>query len=194
MPGFKSFLLSCSALIALIQSAACNPLNPSPPKSNLCTLPVISLPASFSSSSSSSSSSSLLLPTTQNLTIDHTTWAISPSLALAITICNWEPSPATILATLSAALAAIGKKSAAQLVEKKFVQRSDNKYNTLYFEIGPGWERKVLTWADVGEVLNTERGLPRFFEETGSWHTIYFGVVHKERGVLGQGSVRRWWQ
>ena len=132
-----------------------------------------------------------------NLTISYEKWPINPSLTLALTICNWEPSPATILSVLSAALAAIGKKRADAVLEEKFVQRSDNKYNTLYFEIGPvrGWGgRKVLTWRDVGEVLGEERGLVRFFRETRLWHTVYFAMVDKDRGVLGEGAVRRWWQ
>lgn len=133
-----------------------------------------------------------------NLTIDHTSWTLTPTLSLALTICNWEPAPATIRAVLAAAAQTAGKRPADALVEKKWVVRSDNKYNTLYFEIGPqqgaGGQRKLLTWGDVGAVLGERRGLVRFFEETGNWHTVYFAVVDKGRGVLGEGAVRRWWQ
>lgn len=121
------------------------------------------------------------------------TWTISDTLHLAVTICNWEPDPVTILAVLAAAESAIGKKSATALLEKRFVQKSSNKYNTLLLEIGPhSWERSI-TWGDVGEVLG-KNGLVKFYEETGQWHTIYFDIVDKERGPLGRGAVRRWWQ
>ena len=122
------------------------------------------------------------------------TWRISDTLFLAITICNWAPDPATIVAVLSAAALTVGKKPATALLEKKFTQRSDNKYNTLYFEIGPGYvEQKRLTWGVVGEILG-ENGLGKFFETTRQWHTIYFGVVDVREGQLGEGAVRRWWQ
>ena len=130
-----------------------------------------------------------------NLTIDHTSWTLTPTLSLALTICNWEPSPATIRAVLASAAQTAGKRPADAFVEKKWVVRSDNKYNTLYFEIGPQFAgQRKLTWRDVGEVLGEGRGLVRFFEETGYWHTVYFTVVDKAKGVLGEGAVRRWWQ
>ena len=125
---------------------------------------------------------------------DTGTWRISETLLLAITICNWAPDPATIAAVLSAAATTVGKKPSTALLGKKFTQRSDNKYNTLYFEIGPGYvEPKRLTWGVVGEVLG-ENGLGKFFETTQQWHTIYFGVVDATQGQLGEGAVRRWWQ
>ena len=125
--------------------------------------------------------------------IDRMTWTISDTLSLALVICNWMPSPETIEAVLAAAATSIGKKPAAGLLERKFVQRSDNKYNTLYFEISPGYIYKRLTWGDVGEVLG-EHGLPKFFRTTRYWHTVYFDVIHTTRGEIGHGAVRRWWQ
>lgn len=124
---------------------------------------------------------------------DKQTWRISESLSLALTICNWEPDPATIQAVLAAAAVTAGKKPATTLLEKKFTQRSDNKYNTLYFEISPGFIYRRLSWGVVGEVLG-ENGLPRFFETTQQWHTVYFDVMHAREGQLGDGAVRRWWQ
>ena len=124
---------------------------------------------------------------------DDMTWHISDTLSLVLTICNWEPGPKTIRAVLAAADTAIGKKAAAGLLDQKFTQKSDNKYNTLLFEITPGHIYKRLTWGDVGEVLG-ENGLPKFYETTSLWHTIYFDVMHTTRGELGQGAVRRWWQ
>jgi len=125
--------------------------------------------------------------------IDHMTWTISDTLSLAVTICNWQPDPVTILAVLAAAETTAGKKPATGLLEQKFTLKSDNKYNTLLFEISPGYVNKRLTWSDVGEVLG-EKGLLKFYETTGQWHTVYFDVVHTTRGFLGQGAVRRWWQ
>ena len=125
--------------------------------------------------------------------IDRMTWTISDTLSLALVICNWEPNPATIQAVLAAAATSIGKKPAAGLLERKFVQKSNNRRNTLYFEITPGYIYKRLTWGDVGEVLG-EHGLPKFFETTRQWHTVYFDVIHATRGELGEGAVRRWWQ
>ncbi|KAI4199413.1 MAG: hypothetical protein LQ350_004638 [Teloschistes chrysophthalmus] len=127
------------------------------------------------------------------VTIDHTVWSISNTLALHVTICNWETNPATILEVLEAAESAVGKKPAAGLLQGKFTQKSKNKFNKLYFEITPGFIEKLLTWGDVGEVLG-ENGLRKFFLTTLEWHTIYFDVMHTERGKLGYGSVRRWWQ
>ena len=122
------------------------------------------------------------------------TWRISETLSLAITICNWTPDPSTIQAVLLAAAATVGKKPATALLEENFVQKSNNRYNTLYFEIGPGdGEEKRLTWGVVGEVLGLE-GLVKFFETTQQWHTMYFHVIHATEGYLGSGAVRRWWQ
>lgn len=128
-----------------------------------------------------------------DLTIDHMTWRISDTLSLAVTICNWGPDPATILKVLAAADTAVGKKLAAGLLDRKFTQKSDNKFNTLLFEITPGHIYRHLTWGDVGEVLG-ENGLPKFYHVTEQWHTIYFAVLHTTRGELGNGAVRRWWQ
>lgn len=125
--------------------------------------------------------------------IDHTTWKISNTISLAITICNWEPSPSTIAAVLLAAATAVSKKPAAGLLEEKFIQRSGNKYNNLYFEISPGYIYRRLTWGDVEKVLG-ENGLLKFYEATNQWHTVYFDMFHTTRGELGKGAVRRWWQ
>jgi len=125
--------------------------------------------------------------------IDHMTWTISATLSLPVTICNWSPDPVTILAVLAAAESTAGKKPATGLLSQTFVQKSTNKYNTLLFEIGPHNFEKFLTWGDVAEVLG-ENGLPKFYEETGQWHTVYFDIVHKEKASLGRGAVRRWWQ
>ncbi|KAL8667325.1 MAG: hypothetical protein Q9202_000899 [Teloschistes flavicans] len=127
------------------------------------------------------------------VSINHGKWYISDTLSLDVTICNWEPDPATILAVLAAAELAIGKKPAGGLLQEKFTQKSNNKFNTLLFEITPGFIEKLLTWGDVGEVLG-EHGLRDFFETTHNWHTIYFDVTHATRGKLGYGAVRRWWQ
>ena len=124
---------------------------------------------------------------------DKTTWTISDTLSLALTICNWEPDPKKIQAVLEAAAQAVGKKPATTLLEKKFTQKSNNKYNTLLFEITPGYVDKRLTWGDVGEVLG-DNGLTTFFETTQQWHTVYFDVMHVTKGQLGNGAVRRWWQ
>ena len=121
-----------------------------------------------------------------------TTWKISDTLSLDITVCNWAPDPDTILVVLAAADTTVGKKPSATLLEKKFMQKSNNKYNTLYFEIRPGYTEKRLTWGDVAEVLG-ENGLVKFYTTTQYWHTIYFDVMHTTRGELGSGAVRRWW-
>ena len=121
------------------------------------------------------------------------TWKINDNLSLALTVCNWQLSPETILAVLAAAEVAVGKKPGAGLLDKKFTQRSDNKYNTLHFEIRPDYTNKRLTWGDVGEVLG-ENGLSKFYTTTNAWHTAYFDVVHTTKGELGSGAVRRWWQ
>ncbi|KAL8718686.1 MAG: hypothetical protein Q9225_004205 [Loekoesia sp. 1 TL-2023] len=105
--------------------------------------------------------------------VDKMTWSISNTVFLALTICNWEPDPKTIQAVLATADTAVGKKPAAGLLEQKFTQKSDNKYNTLLFEITPGYIYKRLTWGDVAEVLGPN-GLPKFYETTQQWHTVYF--------------------
>ena len=130
---------------------------------------------------------------TRRVSIDHGSWKISDTMTLGITICNWEPDPATIQAVLIAALAAVGKKPAAGLLERKFTQRSNNRYNTLLFEISSHYIHNQLTWGDVGEVVG-EHGLLEFFQTTQRWNTVYFTLVHATRGELGNGAVRRWWQ
>lgn len=123
----------------------------------------------------------------------ETTWTISDTpLSLVLHVCNWEINPDVILVVLEAAATTVGKKPAAVLLDQKFTQRSNNKYNTLYFEIGPEYFDKKLTWGDVGDVLG-ENGLHKFYEETEQWKTVYFTVVHTTKGELGQGAVRRWW-
>ena len=180
---FLSTLHYACILTIFWRIVSCSPIQQPPLLANNACARIDLLPLSLS-----------LPPHPPNLTIDHTTWSITPTLSLAITICNWQPSPTTILAVLSAANTAAGKKPADLLLEKTFVQRSDNKYNTLYFEIGPGiGGDKKLRWADVGDVLG-EDGLVKFFRETRMWHTVYFDVVDSARGVVGEGAVRRWWQ
>ncbi len=152
----------------------------------------INLPQPFNNSLLAGHGSSSSNPW-RDVGIDHMTWTISDTLSLAVTICNWQPDPATILAVLAAADSTVGKKPATGLLAQKFTLKSDNKYNTLLFEIGPGYVEKRLTWSDVEEVLG-ENGLSKFYETTGQWHTVYFDVVHTTRGFLGQGAVRRWWQ
>ena len=92
---------------------------------------------------------------THHVSIDRGTWKISDTMSLALTICNWEPDPATIQAVLISALAAVGKKPAAGLVDRTFTQKSNNRYNTLLFEISPRYDHHQLTWGDVGEVLGS---------------------------------------
>ena len=125
--------------------------------------------------------------------IDRMTWQISETLSLALVICNWEPDPNTIQAVLRAAEMAVGKKPAAERLDRKFTQKSNNRYNTLLFEISSDYTDKRLTWGDVGEVLG-ENGLLTFYVTPQLWHTVYFDVVHTTRGELGHGAVRRWWQ
>lgn len=123
----------------------------------------------------------------------ETTWPISNTpLSLVLHVCNWELNPDIILVVLEAAATTVGKKPATTFLDKKFTQRSHNRYNTLYFEIGPGYVDRKLTWGDVGEVLG-EEGLQRFYEEMEEWNTVYFTVMHGSRGELGRGAVRRWW-
>ena len=124
---------------------------------------------------------------------EKTTWKISDTMSLDIVVCNWEPDPDTILVVLAAAETTVGKKPGATRLDKKFTQRSNNKYNTLYFEIRPDYGVPRLTWGDVAEVLG-EDGLVKFYTTTNYWHTIYFNVKHTTRGELGSGAVRRWWQ
>ena len=122
------------------------------------------------------------------------TWRISNTLFLAMTICSWTPDPATIVDVLEAAATIAGKKPATALLEEKFVQTSKNKYNKLYFEIGPGeTEGSYLTWGEVAQVVGVN-GLRKYYETTGHWNTIYFDVMHTKEGMLGEGAVRRWWQ
>ena len=130
---------------------------------------------------------------THHVSIDRGTWKISDTMSLALSICNWEPDPATIQTVLIAASAAVGKKPAAGLLDRTFTQKSNNRYNTLLFEISPRYTNYQLTWGDVGEVLG-EHGLLEFYETTLKWNTIYFTLIHATRGELGRGAVRRWWQ
>ncbi|KAL8785613.1 MAG: hypothetical protein Q9213_003267 [Squamulea squamosa] len=128
------------------------------------------------------------------LGIDRMSWRISDSITLNVVICNWTPDPATMLSVLAAAAQTVGKKPADAILTQKFVQKSNNRYNTLLFEVSPGFIRPYqLTWGDVGEVLG-ENGLRRFFEVERYWHTVYFDIVHSVRGIVGEGALRRWWQ
>lgn len=188
--------LGCYSLFSLTAKCA-----PAPPA--LSILPntgnsdlTLSLPRPINGSTPCGPGSSPLsnLPGTA-VTWDKGTWRISATLSLAIVICNWSPSPATIYAVLTAAAVTAGKKPATAILDENFVQKSNNKYNTLYFEIGPddAVEENELTWGVVGEVLG-EHGLLKFFQTTGQWHTVYFDVNHAVDGPLGTGAVRRWWQ
>ena len=125
-----------------------------------------------------------------------TTWTITPTLSLIINVGAWELSPEKILQTLDAAQTTIGKKTASTLLDGKFTQETGSRINTMVFEIrppiGPSWEVKHLTWADVGEVVG-EKGLMGFFKQTNEWHSVYFDVVDSRRGKLGNGAVRKWY-
>ena len=127
----------------------------------------------------------------------HTvTWDINLTLSLIINIGDWELAPEKILATLDAAQIAVGKKPAGGLLDETFTQKTGSRINTMIFEIAPAQnDHKMLTWADVAEVLGDENGLPRFFKSTLEWHSIYFGFYDSERGgvVLGKGAVRKWY-
>ena len=188
---FAAFSLGYFALFWRITTCAPQPIHPSRLDISCGDL-FIGLANPFNDSDSSSSAS----PSTQHthgFSTNRGTWKISDTMSLAITICSWKPDPATIQAVLVAAHAAIGKKPSAGLVDETFTQRSDNRYNTLLFEIIPRHVQSQLTWGDVGEVLG-EHGLLEFYEETQWWNTIYFTLVDATRGVLGRGAVRRWWQ
>lgn len=121
------------------------------------------------------------------------TWPITPTLSLIANIGPWRLNPTNILATLSAANKTVEKKPAGLLLDRKFRQETGSRINTLYFEIGPAFEVKRLTWGDVAEVLS-EKGLPKFFEEYGYWTSTYFEVMDGVRGKLGEGAVRKWYQ
>lgn len=121
-------------------------------------------------------------------------WDISPDLSLDIDIGEWRLSPEKVLGTLEAAEIAVGKKSAAALVEEKFTQKTGSRLNTMVFEIVPVAKDEMrLSWGDVAKVLGEERGLPRFFRETKNWRNVDFGIVHNERGLLGEGWIRKWY-
>lgn len=143
--------------------------------------------------SNSSAPGSLPAKYTHRGSINRAGWRINDDLRLELTICGWEPDPVTIHAVLVKALDTVGKKPAAGLLDRKFTQRSNNRYNTLLFEISPRFTNYQLTWGDVGEAVG-ENGLLDFYETTQQWNTVYFTLVDATRGRLGQGAVRRWWQ
>ena len=120
-------------------------------------------------------------------------WPISETLSLELNICQWKLDAETVQAVLAAAAVTVGKKSAGAVLDKTFIQKSNNKYNTLKFEITPDHFRPGLTWADLAEILGDD-GLPKFYDETRWWRTLYFEVMHTTKGEIGQGAVRRWWQ
>jgi len=141
-----------------------------------------------------------LTPLKNNLTTDPpqlkyitVTWPITPTLSLIANIGPWRLNPTNILDTLAAANRTVEKKPSSLLLTAKFRQETGSRINTLYFEIGPAFEVKRLTWGDVAEVLGAE-GLPRFFEEYGYWTSTYFEVMDGARGKLGEGAVRKWYQ
>ena len=187
-------VVTCQIFLSYyLKSALCAPTGSTSltlPDADYC--PALTLPKplngpNFNASGLSSSNYST------ELGWDKTTWKISDTMSLDIVVCNWMPDPDTILVVLAAAETTVGKKPSATRLEKKFMQRSNNKYNTLYFEIRPDYGVPRLTWGDVAEVLG-ENGLVKFYTETNYWHTIYFNVMHTTRGELGSGAVRRWWQ
>lgn len=194
MQFFHSVAFSFGCVPLLWRTTICAPTDPiySSRLDAGCSSLFTGLANSFNESNSGAPGSSPATYTHQ-VFIDRGTWKISDTMSLALTICNWEPNPATIQAVLLAALVAIGKKPATGLLDRKFTQRSSNRYNTLLFEISPDDVHYQLTWGDVGEVLG-EHGLLEFYETTQRWNTIYFTVVHATRGELGHGAVRRWWQ
>ena len=121
-------------------------------------------------------------------------WDISPTLSLDIDIGEWRLSSEKVIGTLEAAEVAVGKKAALALLEEKFIYKTGSRLNTMIFEIGPIPEKeRRLNWGDVAEVLEEQRGLPRFFRETKEWHNIDFQVVHSERGLLGFGMIKKWY-
>ena len=123
----------------------------------------------------------------------ETTWKITETLSLEVTISEWQPDPQTIFDVLLAAQTTVGKKVGESLVEEKFVQKSANKYNTLLFEIKPDRIFTGLTWSDVAKVVG-EDGLIKFYQATQMWRSIDFDVVDVMRSEIGHGTVRRWWQ
>lgn len=120
-------------------------------------------------------------------------WPISNTLTLELNICKWKLDAETVQAVLAAAAVTVGKKSAAVVLDRTFIQKSSNKYNTLKFEITPDYFHSGLTWGDLAEILGDD-GLPKFYDGTGWWRTLYFEVMHITKGEIGQGAVRRWWQ
>ncbi len=143
----------------------------------------------------SSPSSATNLSTTGGVTYWAGTWDISSTLSLNINIGQWRLSPEKVLGTLEAAENAVGKKVAAALLEGNFTQKTGSRLNTMIFEIGPVPEDEGgrLSWKDVADMLEEERGLPRFFRETKEWHNLFFELVHSERGLLGLGEIRKWY-
>ena len=129
-----------------------------------------------------------------SLKVEDLKWEITDDLYLALTVCDWEPDPATIRAVLAAADTAVGKKPSAGLLDKKFTQRSNNRYNTLLFiAYTDHWNRR-LTWGDVAQILGPN-GLPKFYDLTQQWNSVYFDVIDVLRGgEIGHGALRRWWQ
>ena len=120
-------------------------------------------------------------------------WQISDTLSLALNICSWKLDAELVQAVLAAAAVTVGKRSAVGILEKTFIQKSKNKYNTLNFEISPDHFNPGLTWADIAEILG-DNGLPKFYDETRWWRMLHFEVIHTTKGELGHGAVRRWWQ
>lgn len=127
------------------------------------------------------------------LQFETVTWPITDTLSLTANIGPWRLSPERILETLAAANKTVEKKPGSLLLDRKFRQETGSRINTLYFEIGPGFVAKRLTWADVAEVLSA-KGLPKFFEDYGYWTSTYFDVMDSVRGELGRGAVRKWYQ
>lgn len=127
------------------------------------------------------------------LQFETVTWPITSTLSLTANIGPWVLNPQRILETLTAANRTVEKKPASLVLDKRFRQETGSRINTLYFEIGPAFEVKRLTWGDVAEVLG-EKGLPGFFEHYGYWTSTYFEVMDSVRGKLGEGAVRKWYQ
>lgn len=139
-------------------------------------------------------SSSSNLSSTGGFTDRTGIWDISLTLFLDLDIGTWRLSPEKVLGTLEAAENAVGKKAATALLEGKFTQKTGSRLNGMILEIFPDMkDERKLSWGDVGEVLGEERGLPRFFRETGEWRNVDFQIVHHERGLLGAGWIRKWY-
>ena len=150
-------------------------------------------PQLFKNSNSSGSVGATDLSFTNRLGSRTFIWEITDVLSLTINPGHYHLPSEKVLATLSAASVAVGKKPAAALLEQKFTQKTGSIINRMIFEIEPDPGDMKLTWADVGEVLG-ENGLSTFFRQEQYWYNTDFEVVDDVRGRLGEGALRRWYQ